>query len=147
MRSHRGGAIQFEAMQPEHDLYCDEQHLPRQQCNDALAPADVRASLATDGDVVEPPPATAEATEPEAPASNAIRDAVATADTPQPTVYVSREWERTAAAVSTAGDEDGFEVDEPSGGSGLRRAAMVVAAIAVVLLTVRGVRGRRGERV
>ncbi len=128
-------------MQPEHDASCDEQHLPRQQCNTALAPAVGQRDTAVP--VVTPIAAPAPD---EDPASSAIRETVAMAHAPQPTVYVSREWERTAAAVGPR-EAAVVDADERSKSGGMRRAAMVVVAIAVVLVTVRGVRGRRGERV
>jgi hypothetical protein len=134
-----------------HDLYCDEQHSDRQQCNDALAPADVRASAQAESDAaaVAEPAAAVEPEPEDEPASPAVHDAVAAADVPEPTVYVSREWDRTTSAVEAIGlDDDGFAVekDAPGGGTG-RRVVLALVAIAVVLVTVRGVRGRRGERV
>ena len=68
------------------------------------------------------------------------------AGAPGPTVYATREWERTAAAVGPRA-ATAIDADKRAGGGGLRRTTMVLAAIAVVLLTARGVRGRRGERV
>jgi hypothetical protein len=131
--------------EPSHELYCDEQHPPRQRCNDALAPPGVRAALVGGAVAPDAASAIADPVEAEDPASSAIRDAVSESGAPQPTVYVSREWERTEAAVGGRDTSDAVP-DAPSGGSSVRRIAMVAVAIAVVLLTVRGVRGRRGER-
>ena len=134
-------------MQPPHDVFCDGQHLPRQQCNDASAPAEMQvgpsgasAQVAHEATpIVEPAPG-------DEPVSSAIREAVAESDAMQPTVYVSREWDRTAAAVG-ARPAPAVDADERSGSGGLRRTALVLAAIALVLITARGVRGRPGERV
>ncbi len=132
-------------MQPQHDVFCDEQHLPRQQCNTALAPAVLRAARPIERDPVET--AAIDKLEPdEEPASSAVRDAVAMAETPEPTVYVSREWERTSAAVGHR-DAAAIDADKRSSRGGARQIAMAVVAIAVVFITVRGVRGRRGERI
>ncbi len=131
-----------------HELYCDERHSERQQCN-ALAPAGIRASVPIESDAVEVAEPAAMVEPEEEPASSAVREAVAAADVPEPTVYVSREWDRTASAVkANGGDDEGFDVEKSaSGGGTVRRVAMALAAIAVVLVTARGVRGRRGERV
>ena len=131
--------------EPSHELYCDEQHPQRQRCNDALTPPGVRAALVESAVTPEAVSVIADPVDAEEPASSAIRDAVSEAGAPQPTVYVSREWERTAAAVGGRDTRDAVP-DAPSGGSSVRRIAMVAVAIAVVLVTVRGVRGRRGER-
>ena len=121
-------------MQPQHDAYCDEQHLPRQQCNDALAPADLQAATPTESEPVEAAEPIIEPAPDEESVSSAIRKGVATAGALEPAAYASRE----TAPVDT--------VERASGG-GMRRVAMVAVAIAVVLVTARGVRGRRGERV
>ncbi len=131
--------------EPSHELYCDEQHPPRQRCNDALAPPGVRAALIESAATPDAVSVVADPVEAEEPASSAIRDAVSESGAPQPTVYVSREWERTEAAVSGSEMRDAVP-DAPSGGGSVRKVAMAAVAIAVVLLTVRGVRGRRGER-
>ncbi len=134
-----------------HELYCDGRHSERQQCNDALAPAGIPASVPIESDSVEvaDPAAMVEPEPEEEPAPSAVREAVAAADVPEPTVYVSREWDRTASAVeANGGADEGFDVEKSaSGGGTVRRVAMALAAIAVVLVTARGVRGRRGERV
>jgi hypothetical protein len=132
-----------------HELYCDERHSARQQCNDALAPAGIRASVPIESDAVEVAEPAAMVEPEEEPASSAVREAVAAADVPEPTVRVSREWDRTASAVEVnGGDDEGFDVEKSaSGGGTVRRVAMALAAIAIVLVTARGVRGRRGERV
>ncbi len=134
-----------------HELYCDEKHSERQQCNHTLAPAEIRASVPIESGAVEvADPAAMVGPEPEEePASSAVREALAAAGVPEPTVYVSREWDRTASAVeANGGDDEGYDVEKStSGGGTVRRVAMALAAIAVVLVTARGVRGRRGERV
>lgn len=130
-----------------HELYCDERHSERQQCN-ARAPAGIRASVPIESDAVEVAEPAAMVEPEEEPASSAVREAVAAADVPEPTVYVSREWDRTASAVeANGGDDEGFDVEKSASGGTVRRVAMALAAIAVVLVTARGVRGRRGERV
>ena len=103
-------------MNPRHDLYCDRNHTPRQRCNGALANARISEGLsprtATKPRPV-PPPAPGDALEAavlstngaphaEAPQPDATRDAVATAEVPEPTTYVTREWSKTAAAVEEA---------------------------------------------
>ncbi len=85
-----------------HDPYCDEQHTPRQRCNDALAPAAPVAAF--DIDPVESRVEPEDAAEPLAP--SAVREAVATAEMPQPAPDVTHAWERTAAAVEATPDSN-----------------------------------------
>ncbi len=103
-----------------HELYCDERHSERQQCN-ALAPAGIRASVPIESDAVEVAEPAAMVEPEEEPASSAVREAVAAADVPEPTVYVSREWDRTASAVeANGGDDEGFDVEKSASGGGTR---------------------------
>ena len=89
-------------MNPRHDLYCDRNHTPRQRCNGALANARISAELSPPA-TTEPEPgpesndAIAAATpslngapHAEEPQPDATRDAVATAEAPEPTAYVTR---------------------------------------------------------
>ncbi len=103
-------------MNPRHDLYCDRSHTPRQRCNGALANARISEGLnprapeqpqpssePTPNDALAAiPPSTNGAPHTEEPQPDATRDAVATAEVPEPTVYVTREWGKTAAAVEEA---------------------------------------------
>jgi hypothetical protein len=67
-------------MQHMHDRYCDESHTPRQACNDALVPPELRArpSVELEAADAQPESAAAEQSDVE-PASPAMRDALATA--------------------------------------------------------------------
>ena len=78
-------------MQPQHDAYCDEQHLPRQQCNDALAPADLQAATPTESEPAEAAEPIIEPAPDEESVSSAIRKGVATAGALEPAAYASRE--------------------------------------------------------
>ncbi len=138
MRASLTGALQYRAMHPAHEPNCDQQHTTRQPCNGALAPAEPRSASPFDVDPVEPQAMESGGLSPD--------DVAATAPVPQPTVYVSREWERTAAAVR-APDAPATAPDERARGGAARRAALLLVTIAVVLVTARGVRGRRGRRV
>ena len=104
-------------MNPGHDLYCDRNHTPRQRCNGALANARISAELsprdppqpepvpepaAHDAFAVVAPSTNGGAPHTEEPQPDATRDAVATAEVPEPTAYVTREWGKTAAAVEAA---------------------------------------------
>ncbi len=134
-------------MQASHDRYCDESHTPRQACNDALAPAEMRVRPAIETDPVDTVPESVIAQQAEEePASSAVREAVAMAEMPQPTQYVTQEWERTAAAVAGAafdtGDDDAAE--QASGGAA-RKLVMLGAVVAAVWVVVRMLRRRRGH--
>ena len=130
-------------MQPLHDLYCDENHMPRQACNDALAPADVRARRSATPEPVAPEPAPS-APDEEPPLPSAVREAIAIAEMAPPTPYVTREWERTAAAVAGMSDADA----DPAREEGARRDgiiawfAIIGLATASVWMFVRALRGR-----
>ncbi|MBI5285442.1 MAG: hypothetical protein HY874_10150 [Chloroflexi bacterium] len=100
-------------MNPRHDLYCDRNHTPRQRCNGALANARISEGLSPRAPAQPqpvPPPASGDAGAPSAngaahaeePQPDDTRDAVATAEVPEPTAYVTREWSKTAAAVEKA---------------------------------------------
>ena len=137
------GTLHCWRMQPSHDRYCDEGHTPRQACNDALAPDDMRAS-----DPVEPMASDAEpvgVTEPEdPPMPSAVREAIAIAQMAPTTRYVTREWERTAAAVSGVADADEAPcADGRSRGGRVVRAIALVGAVVAVIVIVLRVRGRR----
>ena len=75
-----------------HEPYCDEDHLPRQRCNRALAPEGDPVA-AFDIDPVEVPPPAPEI-EPEQevvePASSTLRDAVALEPMPHASPWVAR---------------------------------------------------------
>jgi hypothetical protein len=126
-----------------HDPYCDEQHTPRQRCNDALAPPPPPAaafdinpveSTVEPEDTVEPRP------------SSALREAVATAEMPPPAPDVSRAWERTAAAVEATPDSNalGAGHDERPARSTMR-IAIVALALVAAWLVVRAPRPRPRE--
>lgn len=121
-----------------HDPRCDGQHTARQRCNDALAPAPPPAAT-FDVDPVEPTVEADNAIEPRA--SNALRDAVATAEMPQPAPGVTREWERTAAALEAtpASDAPGAEHDSYPARQAIR-IAVVALALATAWLVTRAFR-------
>jgi hypothetical protein len=130
-------------MQASHDRYCDESHTPRQACNDALAPAEMRARVEMDPVDTVPESLMAEQA-PHEPASSAVREAVAMTEMPQPTSYVTREWERTAAAVAGSERDTGNDdVAEEASGGGVRKIVVMVAAAVAMWVLVRRLRRRR----
>jgi hypothetical protein len=130
-------------MQASHDRYCDEIHTPRQACNDALAPAEMRARVELDPVDTVPESLMAEQA-PHESASSAVREAVAMAEMPQPTSYVTREWERTAAG-SERDAGSGNAPTEASGG-GARKIVMTVLVVVALCAVVRVLRRRRDDR-
>ena len=131
-------------MRPLHDRYCNESHTPRQPCNDALAPIEMQSTEPIEPDSLETEtePTDIAALPDEPPMSSAVREAVAVAPMPPPSPYVTREWERTAAAVSGArsGADD---VDVGSRRGGVRWIAIVGLAAAVMWVLVRTLRAPR----
>jgi hypothetical protein len=123
-------------MQPQHEPYCDHQHLPRQRCNDALAPApDPVAAF-------EPPAVEAEAlaavmSADEAAAEtapNLLREAASEA--PAPTRYAGREWQRSAESLEVpdylaSNAEHALDVAVDRGGRIAGKAALIVGGLAV----------------
>ncbi len=88
-----------------HDDFCDEQHTPRQSCNDALrppapepAPIAPEMSRATDTDDA-PAAETAAAHADRALTIDETRRESVTVGGPSSTTYVRREWEKTVAGV------------------------------------------------
>jgi hypothetical protein len=129
-----------------HDPYCDEQHTPRQRCNDALA---TPPAAAFDIDPVESrvgPADVAERDIVEPLAPSAIREAVATAEMPQPAPDVTHAWERTAAAVEATSDNDEFPAErDVRPARSTMRIAIVAIALVAAWLVVRALRPRPRE--
>lgn len=140
-------AVQFAAMETHHDPYCNEQHTARQRCNDALASAGAPEPVAAfDVDPVEPtlePAAVSERVVAGPQASGSLREAVALAETQQPTPYATREWERTAAAVEPTAIVAEFDADHVERRSGpALRLAIAAAALVAAWLIARALRSR-----
>jgi uncharacterized membrane protein len=123
-------------MQPPHEPYCDQQHAPRQRCNDALAPApDPVAAYEPPAAEAEPIAAAALSEPMEAePASSAVRDIAGEA--PIPTSYAGREWRRAAASLEApdylASDaEHALDVAKDKGARIAGKLALVAGGLAV----------------
>ena len=132
-------------MQSAHDRYCDETHTPRQACNDALAPPELRSSAPIEPKIIEPQPAPLSSADDDPPMSSAVREAIAITQLAPPTPYVTREWERTAAAVADAArdperDPAREEVSRVTGA--IAWLAIVGLAAFTVLVFVRALRIR-----
>ncbi len=135
----------------QHDPRCDQRHTPRQRCNRRMTPAARLARLAAEETVAEPvdEPTTlveVEAREPEPePEPDLVREAVATIEPLEPTVFVSREWNDTAAAVEQAYRPPATPPSRPAEQPDpARSAALIGLALALVLLLMlRLARGRQ----
>jgi hypothetical protein len=138
----------------QHDPRCDQQHTPRQRCNDRMEPASARiARLAAESIADAPsearrfdaePPASRSAAEesraiPDGPEPelepSPVREAVTTIEPPEPTVFVSREWNDTTAAVEQVyrgpAAPPSRSTPQPDGA---RNAAIIGLALAFALL-------------
>lgn len=114
----------MDAMEAEHDPWCDRSHSGRQRCNEALRPTDPLETFS-------PPTLPAE--------PDAQREAVAAAGAPEPTPYAAREWQTTVAALERPAYEaseraHAMETAKNRGGPLLSRAVLIAAAIAVAML-------------
>ena len=138
-------------MRPYHDPCCDQNHTPRQRCNDALASATAPGPAAPfhvgPVESTAEPAAVSEREFAEPPPSSAVRGALAIAEMPQPTPYATREWERTAAAVEATAIDDAFddEHEERRSGSAMRLAIVALALVAAWLIA-RALRSRSREQ-
>lgn len=124
-------------IQHEHDPRCDQRHTSRQRCNGRMMTpaADRLARLAIEA-VAEPREQTAPAAEEPAAEPDPVREAVATIDPPEPTIFVSREWSETAQAVEQTQRPPAAPASRPAQSDPGRTAALIGAGLAIVLLVV-----------
>lgn len=134
-----------------HDSYCDENHQPRQRCNQALAPTpDALNTLApapeADPAPIPEPPAAERIDQPvaEPPPSASVREAVIAGAMPAASPYATRAWEDTTRALDAAPQDDDMpstsEATEPSGPN---VPLMLGAALIVIMLIVLRLRSRQ----
>jgi hypothetical protein len=150
----------------QHDPRCDQQHTPRQRCNDRIEPAAARIArlaaessadapsearrfddeLATPRSTAEESPAVPTEPDPE-PEPSPVREAVATIEPPEPTVFVSREWNDTKVAVEQvhrgAAAPPSRSAPQPGGA---RNAALIGLALAFALLLLARLARRSSSR-
>ena len=152
----------------QHDPRCDRQHTPRQQCNRRMTPAAARlARLATEAadEPAERQPLEVESPEPRSEAAgdavtfarvlaedvpelepDPVREAVATIEPLEPTVFVSREVSETADAVEQASRQPSAPPARASDQPDPARAAAVIGlAAAIVLLLMLRLAHRSGR--